>query len=94
MTSRSRAHAAPHPLAGKTVTLQSGFYSGETYWIEDWWDRIAGKSWMDCNGNPACMEYALRGDDDPIDDEVVYGKVGPFGKLIHVRHLPLGGENG
>ena len=83
-------HPEPHPLAGKTVTLVSGTFAGESYWIEDWWDRIAGKSWMDCVGNPACLEYAIRSsaEGDLISNEVVYGKAGPFGKLVHVRHLP------
>ncbi|WP_395391426.1 hypothetical protein WBP07_12500 [Novosphingobium sp. BL-8A] len=83
-------HRQPHPLAGRSVVIASGSFEGHSYWIEDWWDRIAGQSWMDCDGNPACLEYAMRSgfDGDPINDDVVYGKVGSFGKLMHVRHLP------
>lgn len=81
-------HQARHPLAGQLVTVRSGDFAGENYLIEDWWDRVAGRSWMRCDGNPACLDYAMRSVNDPIDDEVVYGKIGAFGKLIHVSHLP------
>lgn len=84
-------HSEAHPLAGQTVTLSSGTFAGSEFWIEDWWDRVAGKSWMDCNGNPACLEYAVRGSfadhDPPFSNEVVCGKIGGLGKLIHVQHL-------
>lgn len=80
----------PHPLSDKTVVLKSGAFKGESFWIEDWWFRVAGKSWMDCDGNPACLEYAMRSvaDGDPLSNDVVYGKIGGLGKLIHIQHLP------
>lgn len=95
-------HDKPHPLAGKTVLIKETARSvpnmadvagrnlaGQEYVIEDWWDRVAGKSWMDCNGNPACMNYGMRSGFAglPTDDEVVYGKIGHFGHLIHVSEL-------
>jgi hypothetical protein len=82
-------HTEPHVHAGKTVTVKDGQFAGHEYRIEDWWDRVAGKSWMICDGNPACLEYAMRSASErsPIDDEVFYGKIGPFGKLIHVSQL-------
>lgn len=50
-------------------------------------------SWMDSNGNPAAMMYAIRtgsqGFDVPIDNEVVYGKIGSLGYLFHVSELIL-----
>lgn len=54
-----------HPLAGKRVKLKvSGAdpeeLNGQLYVIEDWWQNIAGKSWMVCGGNPACLKYAIR----------------------------------
>jgi len=47
---------------------------------------------MVCDGNPACLEYAMRSaaERDPLNDEVVYGKIGGLGKLMHIRHLPNG----
>lgn len=68
---------------------------GLEYWIEDWWDHLTGESWQDSDGNPACMMYALRGTGFqsgtmrslPWDDEVVYGKIGAFGHLVHVSEL-------
>ena len=85
-----RAHPQEHPLAGATINLAAGDFRGLPYTVEDWWDRIADKSWMHCNGNPACLEYAVRSglDAKPIDNEVVYGKIGGRGYLMHVSDLP------
>lgn len=52
---------------------------------------------MDSNGNPAAMMYAIRtGSQDfdvPIDNEVVYGKIGSLGYLCHALILlPKEGE--
>lgn len=81
----------PHPQAGQTVVLVSGQFEGQEYWIEDWWERVSGKSWKNCDGNPAALEYAMRSgvEGDPfLSDDVVYGKIGGLGKIIHIRHLP------
>lgn len=88
-------HDQPHPLAGKTVTLNDttrkapDVEPGMEYRIEDYWDRVAGMSWMHAEGNPAAIKYAMRSGFGglPVDDEVVYGKIGPFGHLIHVSEL-------
>jgi len=90
-------HAEPHPLAGKTVTLNDNakdpvrgiVMPGEQFRIEDYWDRLMGKSWGVCDGNPAALQYALRAGMTglPVDDEVVYGKIGAFGHLVHVSEL-------
>lgn len=79
-------HSSPSLLAGKAVSIVSGVLSGQTILIEDWWDRIAEKSWMDCDGNPACLAYAMR-ERTPLDNEVLYGKIGSFGALVHVSML-------
>ena len=64
-------------------------FGGAVIRIEDWWDRVAGKSWMDCNGNPAALVYAMRSVDNdlPADDEVLYGKINGLGHLIHISEL-------
>lgn len=88
-------HAEQHPLKNKRVRLNlKGRHPHITdpepvFLLEDWWDRVAGKSWMDCDGNAACMVYAMRSGFErmPVDNEVVYGKVGPYGHLIHVSEL-------
>ena len=94
-------HAESHPLAGRTVTLNTVIpdgqedaplnaeLAGQQYRLEDWWDKITGGSWMDANGNPAALKYAMRAGFAglPLDNDVVYGKVGPFGHLIHVSEL-------
>ena len=55
-------HKQPHALAGQTVTIASHVtdIGGQEFVIEDWWDRIAGKSWMWCDGNPAKLGSVAR----------------------------------
>lgn len=83
--------------AGKTVVLndkaqdpvQGAVVPGNVYRIEGYWDVITGGSWMDAHGNPAALQYAMRAGfaSLPIDNNVVYGKIGPFGHLVHVSEL-------
>ena len=85
-------HAEPHPLAGQTVKLTGVTIDGEAdplYRVEDWWDRVSGSSWMYAEGNPAALKYAMRSAMAhlPLNDEVVYGKVGPLGHIVHVNEL-------
>lgn len=86
-----------HPLAGTTVRLKlkaspkhpPAAWDGAEYHIEDWWVNVYGASWKYAEGNPAALDYAMRNGFSglPLDDEVVYGKVGSFGKLVHVSEL-------
>lgn len=89
-------HDESHPLAGKTVILNSNtkdttgeVLPGVEYQIEEYWDKLTGKSWMHSDGNPAAMKYAIRAGFTglPVDDEVVYGKIGSLGHLVHVSEL-------
>lgn len=82
-------HIQPHPLAGRTVMVAAGEFEGQQYRLEDWWDKLTGGSWGDAAGNPAAIDYAIRAalEGMPGDDEVVYGHIGSFGKLIHVSQL-------
>ena len=89
-------HAEPHPLSGQSVVIRDGVtdrrdmvVAGAEYRVEDYWDRLTGKSWMYSDGNPAAMQYALRtgGQDIPLDDEVLYGKIGNLGHLVHVTEI-------
>lgn len=89
-------HNNPHPLAGRTVrlVLKDGHphipdAANAVFRIEDWCDRVLGGSWMFAAGNPAAMMYGMRSglSGAPCDDEVVYGKVGAYGHLIHVSEL-------
>jgi hypothetical protein len=82
-----------HPLAGKVVVLKCKTdpdgLNGQKFVVEDWWQNVAGKSWMFCDGNPACLKYAMRSalSGLPTDNNVVYGKVGSFGHLVHESEL-------
>jgi hypothetical protein len=91
-------HSEPHPLAGKVVRikphvthLQYPGFGGSEFEIEDWWDRVSGGSWMNATGNPACLIFAMRSAEQrpriPTDDEVVYGKRGGMGSLLHVSEF-------
>jgi len=93
-------HDIPHPLAGKTVKIkthvthpQDPNFGGADFTIEDWADRVFGKSWMFMDGHPASLIYAMRSAFSeipiPTDDEVVYGKVGCLGHILHISELEL-----
>jgi predicted ATP-dependent serine protease len=83
-----------HPLAGKTVILNCqpdpDELNGQRFEVEDWWQNVAGMSWMDAIGNPAALKYAIRSAFSGLpllSNDVVYGKVGAFGHIIHVSEL-------
>lgn len=91
-------HKEPSPLSGEIVKIKSHVkhpqnpdFGGSNYRVEDWWDRVSGSSWMNARGNPACLVYAMRtGFSEtpiPTDNEVLYGKVGLFGHLVHVSEI-------
>ena len=77
--------------AGKSLTGE--LLDDKEFVAEDYWINVAGESLWDCDGNPACIEYALRTTFNkyhiPIDDNVVYGKVGLYGHLFHETELEL-----
>lgn len=90
--------------AGHTVKTKQGVginsfgqdMSGQDFVIEDWWENVAGYSWMSANGNPADWEYAIRiekygnSNNVPIfSNDVVYGKIGVFGHIFHVNELEI-----
>lgn len=93
-------HQHPSLLAGKTVRIKSHVkhpqipdFGGSEFRVEDWWDRVTGKSWMLCDENPICIDYAMRtGFSEipiPTDNEVLYGKIGPFGHLVHISEIEV-----
>ncbi len=90
-------HTTPHPLAGQTVTITAALHgegpSTHTFHVEDWNDRLFGQSWMFMEGHAASLAYAVRSAVAglPTDNEVVYGKVGAFGHLVHVSEITGGG---
>lgn len=89
-------HLEKHPMAGKVMRIKKNVkhfqyadFGGSEFLVDDWWDRVAGKSWMFCDGNPACLIYAMRsaGENLPTDNNVLYGKVGLYGSLVHISEL-------
>ncbi|MGW4222932.1 hypothetical protein ACWEG1_05695 [Streptomyces bauhiniae] len=95
------SHSSPHPLAGQTVTATpaaplNGVMAGPLHYrIEDWNDRVFGRSWMTYDRHPASLAYAVRAaiGQLPTDNEVVYGKDDfGIGHLIHVTELQDGGQ--
>lgn len=81
-----------HKLARQTVKVNpimehANLVKDAKYHVEDLWINVAGKSWMDCDGNPACLNYAARSVGLPIDDKVLYGKIGGLGYLVHESEI-------
>lgn len=74
---------------GVTDPMQGAVVPGAEYRIEGRWADIAGRSWQVCDGNPACLHYAVRAADNglPIDDNVLYGKIGYLGHLVHISEI-------
>lgn len=92
-------HQTRSELAGKTLRIRADVghpCGGSKVAIEDWWDRIGGRPWGMCHGNPACVAYAIRRGNPachiPSNDEVLYGKVNGVGYLVHMSELDLAGE--
>jgi len=79
------------PLAGRTVKIRKGELAGSDYVVEDWWENVYGKSWMFSDGNPAAMKYAMRTGLQafgvPNNNDVLYGKIGLYGELVHISEL-------
>jgi hypothetical protein len=89
-------HNTQHPKAGQTVKIhfkEPGHFQldglDHEFRLEDWWDRINGVSWMFSDGNPAAMVYGMRSGlaQLPINDQVVYGKIGNYGHLVHESEI-------
>lgn len=81
--------------AGETVKIKKEVpgFGGADFRVEDYYENVNGASWMDDIWVPAVRIYARRigcqGFRVPIDNEVVYGKIGAFGYLFHVSELEL-----
>ena len=90
-------HNKPSELAGQTVTIVDNAthpqfeIAGVEYRVEDWWDRVYGKGWGESEGNPAALIYAMRSAFQPtplsFDNEVLYGKIGGLGVLVHISEI-------
>jgi hypothetical protein len=75
---------------GKTYRITAGKFKDQEYVLEGLWIELTGKSWGESDGNPAALEYAIRTGaegDTNYDDDVYYGKIGMFGKLIHASQI-------
>ena len=90
--------------AGQTMRVKQGVgnnlfwrdMSGQDFVVEDWCENVLGCSWMYANGNQVALEYAMRhsayGENNNVplfSNDVVYGKIGPFGHLFHVNELEV-----
>lgn len=82
-------HSQPFDGAGKTYALNAKGIDGDQIRVEDYWDRVSGELWGTSRWNPAALNYAVRAAVIalPSDDDVVYGKVGGLGYLVHVSEL-------
>lgn len=86
-------HTENSPLSGKIVRIKKGVkhFEGSEFRVEDWWDHLTGKSWMNTRANPACIIYSMRTSGvnypTPRDDEVLYGKIGSCRHLVHISEI-------
>jgi len=92
-TPENGLHDEPSPLAGKEVTFNNAeMHGNRRIFIEDWWDRVSGESWRTSaeEGVQAACVYAARlveDDDIPRDNQVLYGKLGNMGCLVHESEI-------
>ncbi|MCK2242178.1 MULTISPECIES: hypothetical protein [unclassified Crossiella] len=97
-------HPDPHPLAATTAQAVVRAVVGTdphrlTVHVEDWADRVLGRSWMAAAGNPPALNYSLRAAWArlPVDDDVLYvhaaTRTGPA-LLIHVSELATTTDEG
>lgn len=90
------------PYAGLTVKIKADVgidpmtghdLGNQDFTIEDYWENVYGLSWMHSDGNPAALLYAIRtgmrGGAVPINNDVLYGKIGMMGYLFHISELCL-----
>lgn len=91
-------HENKSEFAGKTIKLKDTVVGmrGESFEVEDYFDRLAGESWMACSGNISVLSYSIRagvsnrlGITIPLDNEVLYGKIRGLGYLVHVCELDV-----
>ncbi len=69
--------------------VRAAVLSGAEFEVEGKWEAITGESWMFTDGNPACLNYAMRValNGLPMDDDVYYGKIGSLGHLVHATEI-------
>lgn len=83
-------HKETSAYRGTFVTVDIG-NGPQSLYVEDWWDRVGGASWssLEFAGNWACKNYASRVQAHglPSDDNVLYGKIGAFGHLVHASEI-------
>lgn len=86
MTVKIKDHVGADPMTGSAL-------AGQDFTIEDWWVNVDGHSWMYSDGNPAALNYSFRiGMAQyfvPLDNDVLYGKIGGMGFLFHISELCL-----
>lgn len=77
--------------AGQVLKVKE---TGEDFIVEDWCENVLGCSWMYANGNPTAMMYGVKAGCTglPIDNQVLYGKIGGMGALFHESELDVPGK--
>jgi hypothetical protein len=99
-------HKTKSPLAGKRVGIKRhiAVMGGKFFEVNDWYDRVAGRSWRSWSAFDAPAEvqgYSVRAGvkNLPLNDEVLVGKIlggGATGDLLaicHVNELEIDGRD-
>lgn len=81
-----------HPLAGKRVRLRTWDgdpLNGQINVVEDWWANVKGPQETSADESPAMLHYMVRSElcRLPVDELVVYGKVGALAYIVHEREI-------
>lgn len=82
-TLKTRPDVGDNPINGQPL-------GNLDFEVEDWFENVAGRSWMFADGNPTALIYAFRTGKKgnvPTDNDVVYGKIDGLGYAFHVSEL-------
>ena len=75
------------------VKIVKGSLAGNEYIVEGYWDELEGESWLDTDFRPVILQYMMRviNEEHLKDyrecDEVLYGKIGRYGYIVHVNEI-------
>lgn len=84
-------HPSEHSGKGLRISQSVPGIGGRECIVHDYWDRMYGITWQEGreDGLAACIFYDARARAEglPLDNEVLYVRVGSLGYLVHVTEI-------